>query len=83
MESKFFDMQRVISNSCDAVSIGIETIQDIVETMDDFEKKEFIMDMLQVIIAKHHHITEDMDDICKRYQVDADVRERYFSFGDY
>jgi hypothetical protein len=61
-------MSLIISNTEDAVIFAVENIQDFVEAMDTFDK-EFIIDMLQVIIAKHHDLPEDMDDIRKRYNV--------------
>jgi hypothetical protein len=61
-------MSLVITNTREEMHLGVETIQDIIETMDSFDK-EFIIDMLQVVIAKHHHLPEDMQDIRERYHV--------------
>ena len=61
-------MSLIIKNTEDAVIFAVENIQDFIEAMDTFDK-EFIIDMLQVIIAKHHDLPEDMDDIRKRYNV--------------
>ena len=46
--------------------LAIEHIQDIIEEAEVLDK-EFILDMLQAVIATHHNILEDLEDIKCRY----------------
>jgi len=61
-------MALIINNTDDAVIFAVENIQDFIEAMDTLDKR-FIIDMLQVIIAKHHDLPEDMEYLRKRYNV--------------
>jgi hypothetical protein len=63
----------IVSNVQDAAIFAVENIQDVIEVMDTFDK-EFIIDMLQVVIAKHHDLPEDMEDIYNRYEIPTKIR---------
>jgi len=68
-------MELIISNIEDSTISAIENIQDVIDVMDSFDK-EFIIDMIQVVIARYHDLPEDMEDIYQKYNIPTKCRWR-------